>query len=113
MRLSVDALRKAVLRSCMFCAAPASTGGVGVGPVVRPVASRRGEPDRLRLLIGLGEEAAEPRRLDLLGPALRLRIRRGRRDVTVFGAAPALRIGLPRSPGSGGPSGGAWRGRPV
>ena len=44
----------------------------------RPRRSRRGEPDRLGLLIGLGEETAEPRRLDLLGPALRLRIRRRR-----------------------------------
>ena len=75
--------------------------------------SRRGEADRLGLLIGLGEETADPRRLDLLGQALRLRIGRRRRNGTVFGAAPALRIGLPRSPGSGGPSGGAWRGRPV
>ena len=33
--------------------------------------------------------------------------------ITVFDAAPALSMGRPRSPGSGGPSGGACRGMPA
>ncbi len=99
----------------MFWAEPASTGGVVAGVAVAP-------PDApgmiwvtfLRLLAGLSEELAEPRRIGLLfeAPVLRDRGVVGA-GLPVFGAAPALRIGRPRSPGSGGPSRGAWRGRPV
>ena len=76
MRLSVDALRKAAFRSLhVLCGADVDRRR-GRGACGSSRRSRRGEPDWLRLLIGLGEETAEPRRLDFLGSALRFRIRR-------------------------------------
>ena len=101
------------MRSWLFCADAGVDWRCGVGPGVvadrQPDAAR---PTGWRLAdIGRGEQAAEPRRLDLLRAALRFRIDGWSPGTTVFGAPPALRIGWPRSPGSGGPSGGACAGK--
>jgi len=94
-RLSVEAFRKAVLRSCMFCEAPPSTGGVGVGPARVPVAAAR-----QARLAGTADWSGPKRRLSRAasiswaGAALPgSGVVPG---VTVLGAAPALSDRLAR-----------------
>jgi len=103
----------------MFWAEPLSTGGVGVAPFVTPAAAVAGVASPTVCSFRLVCAKSWLTRAESISCAAFCFAASGAEDAEaeeppMLGAvAPAFRIGRPRSPGSGGPSCGAWRGWPV